>query len=149
MTTAPAPLTGSAARGALRRVIVLVAVYLTISVLTLVAAIVLRNDTGLVNAAVWIRGSIVAITAALMLRFAVGASRGDSRHFLRLRIVSAIMVVAIVAILVLIPGDFPLWMKLEQATCGVVLLAVVILANRRRTRSAFAADSTSRVALEH
>jgi hypothetical protein len=50
---------------------------------------------------------------------------------LRLRIVTAIMLVAIVVIISL-PGTFPLWLKLEQAICGLLLLPVVVLINRRR-----------------
>jgi hypothetical protein len=120
-------------------VIALVAIYLAVSVLTIVTAIVFAHDAHLVNTAVWIRGCIVAITAALMLRFAIGAAAGDRRHYLRLRIVSSIMVVAIVGILVLLPGDFPLWMKIEQAACGVILIAVVVIANGKRVRSSFSA----------
>ena len=131
-----------ATRTALRGVIVLVATYLALSILTIATAIVFRNDTAIVNAAVWIRGSIVAVTAALMLRFAVGAAGGSANHYLRLRIVSAIMVVAIAAILLLLPGDFPLWMKFEQLACGIILLVVVIIANSRRVRSLFRTSAT-------
>jgi hypothetical protein len=130
--------TNSAARAAFRRVTVLVGIYLTISVLTILAAIAYRDDPTVVNTAVWIRASIVVIAAALMFRFAIGAARGNARAYLRLRIVSAIMVVAI-AVILAIPGDFPLWMKIEQAVCGAILLAVVVLANRTRLRSVFAA----------
>ena len=133
----------------LRTVTVLVGCYLALSVLTIVAAIVLRNDPTLVNTAVWIRGSIVAITAALMFWFALGARAGSASHYLRLRIVSAIMVAAILVILIALPGDFPLWMRIEQATCGGILVAVVVIANGSRIRSSFAAQrpaTTSRVA---
>jgi hypothetical protein len=129
----------SAARDALRPVVALVCGYLAISALVIVAAIVFGSDPNLVNSAVWIRGSIVVVTAALMLRFAIGARAGNARHYLRLRLVSAIMVVAITVILLAIPGYFPLWMRIEQGTCGVILLTVVILANRKRVRSIFAA----------
>ena len=142
----PTPTTTAASndtQASLRGVVVLVGCYLALSVLTIAAAIVFRNDAAIVNTAVWIRGSIVAVTAALMFRFAIGAALGSASHYLRLRIVSAIMVVAIAAILLLIPGDFPLWMKVEQATCGVILVVVVILANRGRVRSLFARSGTA------
>jgi hypothetical protein len=125
------------ARTALRAVNVLVGIYLTLSILAIVTAIVFRNNPGAVNSAVWIRGSIVAVTAALMLRFAIGAQHGNARHYLRLRLSSAIMVVAIAAILLIIPGDFPVWMKIEQATCGVLLVVVAVIANGKRLRSWF------------
>lgn len=123
----------------LRPIVGLVAAYFTLSALTIVAAIVMRDNTALVNTAVWIRGSIVLITAGLMLGFAIGARRGNPRAYLRLRIVSAIMVVAIAVILIALPADFPLWMLIEQATCGVLLVFVVALANRKSVRTAFAA----------
>jgi hypothetical protein len=125
-------------RSALGPIIALVSVYLTLSLLTIAIAIVFRGDLALVNSAVWIRGSIVAVTAALMLRFAVGARSGNPRAYLRLRITSAVMVVAIAVILVAIPGDFPLWMRIEQATCGALLIVVVVLANRSGIRAVFA-----------
>jgi hypothetical protein len=138
-TTATSPSTAADnPRPAFRIVIALVGTYLALSMLTIVTAIVFRADPAIVNAAVWIRGSIVAVTAALMLRFAIGAASGNPRHYLRLRLVSAIMVVAIAAILLLLSSDFPLWMKIEQATCGVILLAVVILINGKRIRAQFA-----------
>lgn len=122
----------------MRTVKLLVGTYLGISTLTLVAIVLMRGHANLVNAAVWTRGTIVVVTAALMFSFAVRAARGSARAFLRLRIVSAIMVVAIAAI-VSLPGTFPVWMKIEQGVCGAVLLGVVSLVNGRRLRSAYAA----------
>ena len=139
------PAVQTTARAALRSVTALVGTYLGISVLTVVVAVVFRDDPTIVNAAVWIRGSIVVITAALMFRFAIGAGRGHQRAYLRLRLVSAIMVVAI-AVILAIPSDFPLWMKIEQALCGLVLVGVVILANRRGLRSMFSAAAPDRTA---
>ncbi|MBB4689238.1 hypothetical protein [Amycolatopsis jiangsuensis] len=115
----------------------LVVVYTVISVLTLAAIVLLRNHPDLVTDAVWIRGGIVAVTAFLMLSFAVGAGKGNPRALLRLRIVSAIMVV-VIAVIVALPGGFPTWMKIEQAVCGVVLLGVVLLINGRKVRASFA-----------
>ena len=122
----------------MRTVKLLVGTYLSISALTLVAIVLMRGHANLVNAAVWTRGTIVVVTSALMFSFAVRAARGSGRAFLRLRIVSAIMVVAIAAI-VSLPGTFPVWMKIEQALCGAVLLGVVSLVNGRRLWSAYAA----------
>ena len=122
---------------ALRTVTTLVGTYLAISVLTLVAIILLRDNPAIVNTAVWIRGTIVVASAALMFLFARRARSGAARAFLRVRLISAIMLVAIVVIIAL-PGTFPLWMKLEQAACGLLLLVVVILVNGRRLRSFFA-----------
>ena len=122
---------------ALRTVTALVGSYLGLSIVTLIAIIAFRANPSMVNAAVWIRGSIVVASAALMFVFARRASGGAQRSFLRVRLISGIMLVAIVVIIAL-PGTFPLWMKCEQAACGILLLIVVILVNGRRLRSFFA-----------
>jgi hypothetical protein len=104
---------------------ILVAAYLTVSVLTLVAVFLMRHHAGLVNTAVWIRTAIVAGSAALMMSFVL---RGA---WTRLRIVSTVMLVAI-AVILAVPGDFPAWLKVEQAFCGLLLVGVVARAWRRR-----------------
>jgi hypothetical protein len=49
------------------------------------------------------------------------------------------MVVAIVVIVAL-PGTFPVWMKVEQSACGVLLIGVVALVNRPSVRRMFASS---------
>ncbi|HEX5407179.1 MAG TPA: hypothetical protein VFX16_33290 [Pseudonocardiaceae bacterium] len=119
----------------LRLVRPLVGAYLVISVLTLVAIVLLRN-TSAVNPAVWIRGTIVVASAVLTTVFAARAVKGSRRAFLRLRIISAVMVVAIATIIAL-PGTFPVWLKIEQGVCGLLLFGVVVLVNGRGARSLF------------
>lgn len=126
-------------QAALRTVTALIGTYLGISAATLVAIILLRDNPAIVNTAVWIRGTVVVASAALMFAFARRANAGAPRAFLRVRLISAIMVVAIVVIIAL-PGTFPLWMKLEQAVCGALLVVVVVLVNGRRLRTYFAAN---------
>ncbi len=123
-----------AAFGAVR---LLVGAYLAISVVTLAAIVLLRHHHAVVNQAVWVRGTIVVASALLTTAFAARAARGSRRAFLRLRIVSAVMVAAIVVIIAL-PGTFPLWMKLDQGVCGALLVGVVVIANGRHLRSLFA-----------
>ncbi|KAA9165579.1 hypothetical protein FPZ12_005800 [Amycolatopsis acidicola] len=123
---------------ALNAVRLLIACYVGLSLLTLVAIFLLYNDSAMVNDAVLVRGTIVALTSFLTLAFAVQTARGSSRGYLRLRITSAILFVAIVVILAL-PGTFTLWFKLEQGVCGLLLLGVVLLVNSRRMRSFFGA----------
>lgn len=134
MTTDTAP---DIARAAFRPVRLLVAGYLGISLLTVVAVVLLRNDAAVVNAAVWIRSSIVLVSAAVMTALAARAAGGSRGAYLRVRVLSAAMVVAI-AVIIALPGTFPLWLKIEQGGCGLVLLGVVALVNRRRLRSTFA-----------
>ncbi|MFD1543470.1 hypothetical protein [Nonomuraea guangzhouensis] len=123
---------------AFRRMKVLVGCYFVLSVLTLVAAYVLRDDPAMVNDTVWIRGAIVAVASSLMYAFVTGTARGRRRAYLRLRITSALMVVAI-AVLISIPGLLPMWMRIEQGVCGLLLLGVVLIVNGRHLRSLFAA----------
>lgn len=124
-------------RTALGGVKLLLAGYLAISLLTFVAIVLLRGDASAVNDAVWVRGTIVLGSALLMSAFAVRAARGSRAAYRRLRLTSAAMVVAI-AVIISLPGLFPLWMRIEQGICGLVLLAVVVLVNGRRVRSSFA-----------
>ncbi|MCU1679474.1 MAG: putative integral rane protein [Amycolatopsis sp.] len=124
---------------AFRSMKILIIGYFGLSLLTLVAIVLLRNHTGMVNQAVWVRGTIVAATSLLMLSFAVRAARGSRKGFLRVRITSAAMVVAIVVIIAL-PGTFPVWLKIEQAVCGLVLIGVVVVVNGKHLRSLFAAN---------
>jgi hypothetical protein len=121
---------------AFRALRVLVGAYLGLSVLTLIAIVLLRNDSSVVTSAVWVRGSIVVASALLTFSFTVRAARGSRRAFLRLRLISAIMVVAIVVIIAL-PGTFPVWMKIEQGGCGLLLLGVVGLVNGGHLRARF------------
>lgn len=72
-----------------------------------------------------------------MTSFAARTARGHSRSYLRLRLASGVMVLAI-AVIVALPGAFPVWLKVEQAVCGVLLLLVVGIVNGKRIRSAFA-----------
>jgi hypothetical protein len=125
-------------RRAFRAVKLLVGGYLAVSVATLTAIVLMRNEHTLVNAAVWIRGTIVVASALVMISFAVRAARGSASAYRRLRIVSAAMVVAI-AVIISLPGTFPAWMKIEQAVCGALLVAVAVIANSRLVRSLFAA----------
>ncbi|GAA3516332.1 hypothetical protein [Actinocatenispora rupis] len=122
-----------------RAVRLLLAGYLAIGVATLVAVVLLRNDTAAVNPAVWVRTVIVVVTAALLSLFAARAARGSRGAYRRLRIIAIVTPVAIAAIIV-VPGTFPLWLKLEQGVCGLLMVAVAVLANGRRLRAAFTTD---------
>ncbi|SEP47323.1 hypothetical protein [Amycolatopsis saalfeldensis] len=138
MTTIPAQeLQHPRSRSAFRTVRGLVSGYLGLSVLTLVAIFLLRDNKTMVTDSVWVRATIVVASALLTLSLTVRASRGSQRAFLRLRIVSGVMLVAIVVIVAL-PGAFPVWLRIEQGVCGLALLGVVLIVNGRHLRSLFA-----------
>jgi len=121
----------------MRTVRVLAGCYLGLSVLTLAAIVLLRDHASVVTPAVWVRGTIVVASALLTTAFAARAARGSGRAYLRLRIVTAVMVVA-VAVIVALPGTFPLWLKIEQGVCGLLLIGMVVVINGRHVRSLFA-----------
>jgi hypothetical protein len=134
--TAPSQTKRPGAVKALQAIKELAAGYLALSVLTLATIVARRHDAHAVNSAVWTHGIIVTASAFLTLVFVIRAARGSRRAYLRLRIVSIVMPLAILGIIAL-PGTFPLWMKIEQAVCGVMLVAIAVLANNPRLRSAF------------
>lgn len=127
---------------AFRRITLLLGGHLAASVLTLGVAAALRGDSSAVNSAVWIRGTIVAAGALVMYLCAVRAARGSGGAYRRLRVLSAVTVAAIVAVVAL-PGTFPLWMKAEQAACGLALVAVVAIANSRAIRGGFSCPAAT------
>ena len=124
-------------RRVLRGMRALIYCYLGLSVLTIVAIIPVHNPA-IDPASVWVRGLIVILHAGVTLAFAARMARGSRVGYNLLRLSSAGMVVAIAVILAL-PDDFPLWFKIEQGVCGLLLLGVVVLVNGKRLRSAFAA----------
>src|SRR4051812_26958108 len=99
----------------------LVGAYVAISVLTLVAIFLLRDHHDLVTDAVWVRAGIVVASSLFTFLFVKQAEGGSRRGYLRLRIVSGAMLVAI-AVIVALPGAFPVWLRVEQAGCGLLLL---------------------------
>ena len=117
-----------------RPVLLLAGGYAALSVLTLVVIVLFRNDHAMVTDAVWVRATLVVASSLLTFAFARSAARGSRKGLLRLRIVAAVMLVAIVVIVAL-PGLFPVWLRIEQAVCGLLLLGVTVLVNGRRARA--------------
>ena len=119
----------------------LVAAYVILSALTVVAIVILTvADPALVNPQAQVRGIIVAATSFLTLAFARRAARGQARALLRLRIVVAIVLVAIVAVLLFV--QLPAWMVVEQAACGILLAAVAAIVFRPAVGSSVVGSST-------
>ncbi|WP_223694917.1 hypothetical protein [Leifsonia poae] len=123
---------------AFRTLKILVGSYAGLSVLALVAAFALARVPGAVTDVVIVRGTIVVVSALLMFFFARGTTRGSRGAFLRIRIMSGAMVVAI-AVIVSLPGFLPLWMRIEQAVCGLLLIGIVLVVNGKHLRAVFAA----------
>ena len=130
-------------RSALRPALLPVTGYLLVSLAALAALPLLRAHHRQVDSAVWTHAAIVAASAVLLTAVTVRAVRGSTRAYLRLRIASALLVVAI-AVVVALPGAFPLWMKVEQGCCGLLLVRVVLLVNSARVRSELRSRSAAR-----
>ncbi len=117
----------------------LLGAYLGISAVTLAAIVLLRDHTSMVNPTVWVRGSVVVASALLTYVFGTRMSRGSREAYRRLRIVSTVMLAAVVAVVTL-PGSYPLWMKVEQGLCGLCLLGVALIVNGSHMRSVFTTE---------
>ncbi|WP_037319779.1 hypothetical protein [Amycolatopsis orientalis] len=131
-------------RTAFLRMKALVGCYIGLSVLALVVAYLWRDRPDLVTDVVWVRGEGVLIASVVLFVFVLGAARGRRGAYLRLRIASAAMVVAI-AVLISLPGFLPTWMRIEQGLCGLVLIGVAVIANGGHLRSLFASGRTAGV----
>ena len=118
----------------LNTVVKLLAAVLAISASTVIAVVLMRHDPALVTPAVWVRTPLVAASAAVLLLFARRAAAGHRGSFRRLRIISMVVLAAIIAV-VAWPGAFPVWLRVEQAVCGLLMLGVVVQVNRRAARS--------------
>ncbi|MGD9988801.1 hypothetical protein [Pseudonocardia sp.] len=126
--------TGNTAR-TWRAVVGLALAYLTVSVVALAVTALLRDDPAVATTAAWVREVVVALSACVTVALARRSAAGSPRALLRLRLVTAIMVVAIVVV-ISVPGVFPVWLRAEQAVCGVLLLGIVLLVNGPTLRRA-------------
>lgn len=138
-TVARAHLDHPRTRAALHTTRLLTSGYLGLSLATLAAIVTLRHHPSIVTDAVWVRGTIVVASAIVTFLFAVKAARGSRGAYQRLRIISIVMVLAI-TVIISVPGAFPVWMKIEQGACGLLLVGVLAVTNGRHLRSLFARD---------
>ncbi len=123
----------------LHTVVRLLFAFLVLSVLTVAAVVLLGGHPSLVTDAAWVRTPLVALSAFALWLIARRAAKGHAGSYRRLRIISIVVLGAIVVI-VSLPGLLPLWLRVEQGACGLIMLAVVILANHREVRTAVAAS---------
>ena len=107
------------------RVRALFAAVLVLSVGTLVTAGVVGG-----NGAVWVRGVVITVLAALLILLARRAFQGSRGAFRRMRIMSIAAPIAIVVIVALPHDGFPMWMKAEQAVVGLLFVAVLLTLRR-------------------
>lgn len=138
MTNALSPSrpTASARAVAFRPIVILLTAFLVVSC-AMEAVLVAQSASGLdIDTAIWIRCSLVLASSVTVLLFAIAAARGSRNAWIRLRIISAVVVVAIIVI-VSIPGFLPDWVRIEQAVCGAFVLPVAVLLNLPRVTALF------------
>lgn len=114
----------------------LVGGYIAISLGAVIALYIMRSDAQFATKEAWVHGIIIAITAIVMGILTRLAAKGNAKSYLRLRITTIILFIAII-VTTAIPNDFPLWMKGEQVVSGLLLLGVIILLNHSKTRNSF------------
>lgn len=121
---------------AFRPILILLTAFVVVSC-AMEAVLVVQSATGLdIESAIWIRCSLVLASSVTVLLFAVAAARGSRNAWIRLRIISAVVVVAVIVI-VSIPGFLPDWVRIEQGICGALVLPVAVLLNLPRFSALF------------
>ncbi|GAB3913983.1 hypothetical protein GCM10011575_18830 [Microlunatus endophyticus] len=123
-------------RGVFRVAAGLLVGYIAISAAALVFAVVERHNSGLVNGVVWIRGGAVLASSILLYVLCRFAEKGRTTAYRRLRLLSFIIPCGVL-IIIIAPGEYPTWMKIEQVVCGALVLTIAILMSQPQVRAAF------------
>jgi hypothetical protein len=86
---------------------------------------------------VWLRGTVVAAASFILAAVTTVAARGSRAAYVRLRWISILAPIGIGAIVLAPDAGYPLWMKIEQATIGVLIIIIAVRLNRQPVRQAF------------
>jgi hypothetical protein len=84
-----------------------------------------------VNTFMWVRGALLPIVAVLLYRMSATAADGSGKALDRLRTLTVVMPVAIVAV-DLIPGVCPLWYAGLQALAMIPVIVAGVTLRRSR-----------------
>jgi hypothetical protein len=95
--------------------------------LTATAAMAVTGHT--VNTFMWVRGLLLPIIAVVLYRMSIAAARGSRRAFDRVRTLTLILPIAIIAV-DLIPGVCPLWYAALQTLCMLPVIAAAVITRR-------------------
>ncbi|MEV6041079.1 hypothetical protein AB0L65_58955 [Nonomuraea sp. NPDC052116] len=118
------------------KVKILVAAYGALSVVVLATVAVLAISGQTVTSFMWGRSAGVLASAAVTYWLTVLAARGTRWAYLRVRVISIAMPVAIVAV-DMIPGICPMWFAAMQAVCALPIAAAGFVVNGSALRAAF------------
>lgn len=122
--------------GTLGKVRKLVAAYGAVSVALLVVVVVLAVTGHAVSSFQWGRTGGMFASAAVTYWFTVLAARGARWAYVRVRVISVVVPVAIVAV-DSIPGALPPWFAAAQIAGALALVPAAFLLNGRPLRAAF------------
>lgn len=140
-TTAPtAQLDAPRTREAFDTVKKCVKLYSMVCAITLgtVAVVALSGTT--VTTFMWVRSVILLAIAPVILRMTVRASEGERRSFERMRALTVIMPIAIIAV-DLIPGVCPVWYAAMQAGSALALIGAAFITRGPTLRTAYPKNS--------
>jgi hypothetical protein len=116
----------SEGRGRLRVVTGLVAVYVVIAIGTVVALGALSAvEPRVATTAAWVHAVIVLVFAVVLPLRLRAVGRGSRRALIAVGIIAAVLLVVNV-VEALIPGLFPLWMRVEMVAIAVVMASVIL-----------------------
>jgi hypothetical protein len=110
--------------------------YTVLSAIALAAIAAMAGTGHTVNTFMWVRGILLPAIAVLLYRMTIAASRGSRRSFDRVRALTLIMPIAIIAV-DLIPGVCPLWYAALQAVCMLPVIAAAVTTRDAALRAAF------------
>ncbi|MEL5961138.1 hypothetical protein AADR41_41380 [Streptomyces sp. CLV115] len=135
-TTGPAPFDGPRTREALGTVRNGFKLYGALGATALLAVAAVAAGGHPVNTFMWVRAALLPLTAVLLHRMTVSASRGSRRAFERVRSVCVVMPIAIVGV-DLVPGVCPLWYAVVQTVCMLPVVRVAFRTRSPELRAAF------------
>ncbi|MEW9531274.1 hypothetical protein [Microbispora sp. NPDC049125] len=110
--------------------------YGAIGAAVLVTVVVLASTGHTMTGFVWSRAAGLFASAAVTYWMTALASKGRRWAYLRLRIISIAVPVALIA-MDMIPGILPVWFVVMQAGAALVIAAAAFVVNGSRLRAAF------------
>ncbi|ANP56780.1 hypothetical protein AVL59_25975 [Streptomyces griseochromogenes] len=114
----------------------LVAVYGALSTGVFMALAFLAVTDRTVTSFMWGRSFGLLASAAVIYWLTVVASKGARWAYLRVRVLSSLMPIVIVAV-DMVPGICPAWFAGIQAACALPLAAAAVIGNGSALRAAF------------
>jgi hypothetical protein len=119
----------------------LIVIYGVAAALLLGTLVVIVVAGGQPTTFMWVRASILLALTPLLSRFAVRAEQGRTSSLQRLRVLTTVLPVAIIAV-DLIPGLCPTWYAAMQAVSALALVPIPFLMRRAEIRATFADQSS-------